>query len=878
MRRHLDRLRLRLRSLFGGHRVDRDLGRELRAHLDEEIAANEASGMNRDEARRAAGVAFGSIASIEEQCRETRQVSPIEHVMRDLRLAVRALVRQPGAFAASAASIAIGVGANLTIFALANNLLLAVPSAAHPGSLVNIRTGNGSHVSFDGWRAFNASGALDGVAGYQFEQSVNWRDGDDSIAIVPFLVTANYFDVVGVPVQMGRGFTAADVDRDPHAVVISHGFWRRRLASDPRVVGQSLVINGEPYTIAGVLPDAVRGIAGFGLAPEVYLPLSRALAPSITRPHAAYAQLVGRLRPGQTVAAGRAALAAVAARTGEAEGDVGLQTITAFERVGGVSQADEFRALAAFLVVLLVVSSLVLAIACANVAGLNLARGLTRHREIALSLAVGASRGRLIQQLLIENLVLAAAGTLAGIGLTALTFILLSGITLPLPLPVEVHFALDWRIGLVAIALVTASTCLAGLAPALQAGRAALVPAIKAPERHFFLRGVTMRRALVAGQMTVSLVLLVAALIFARNLTQAASVDPGFDLDHVLVAQLSFVEGRQGTAAQPAASAIVDRLRGVPGVDSAAFSEGVPLTIFSGSQTGTNMRIEGRGDPMRVDFDSLRVGPGYFRSMGIRLVRGRDFTDADRAGGPAVVIINEEFARRYFAGIDPQGRHIAEVKTDPASAEIIGVVANSKYRSLAETRDPATYEPLMQAGARPRFIHVLIRTRGLPESLMPAVRRTILAADGSAALTPMREAMAFALLPSRLASGILGLLGVMGTLLAMIGLFGVVSFTVNHRAREIAIRIALGASRSMVMRLVLQDALRLVAVGVVAGLLLASVVMTPLAAFLVAGVSPLDPASFAAATGLLAVAALVAIVEPLRRAMATAPGQVLKLD
>jgi predicted permease len=496
-----------------------------------------------------------------------------------------------------------------------------------------------------------------------------------------------------------------------------------------------------------------------------------------------------------------------------------------------------------------------------------------------MRVALGAGRGRLVQQLLTESLVLGGAGALAGLGLAALAFLLLRRLTLPVPLPVELQFTLDWRLTLLTLGLIVATTCLAGLAPAMQTSRAALGPAIKLHERRF-LRRVTLRGLLVTGQVTISLLLLIAALTFVRNLARASTVDPGFDVDRVLVAQVSFVEGRQGTADRPAAEAMAERARELPGVAGAAISEGVPLTIFAGRRTGTEVRIDGRDGLVRVDYDGMLVGPGYFETMGIRLLRGRDFTAADRPQAAPVVIINEEFALRYFPGLDPLGRRIADAYGSRPAQEVVGIVSNGKYHSLAESQDAAIYDPMLQMASPGRFVHLLVRTRGAPDTVAPVLRQAILAADDSAAvtLTPMRNALAFALLPSQIGSALLGLLGALGTGLAMVGLFGVVSFTVSRRTAEIAVRSALGASRRAVLLLVMRDAARLVGGGVAVGLPLAWFVLSPLAAFLVVGVTPLDPSSVAGAVVLLACASLAAVWGPARRALGISPSVALRLE
>jgi predicted permease len=585
------------------------------------------------------------------------------------------------------------------------------------------------------------------------------------------------------------------------------------------------------------------------------------------------------LKPAQTVDEGRAGVQAAIDRLASAESDPEFRRLTVFSRAGGLSQVSELRELGVFFVVLLTVSALVLAIACANVAGLLLARGLARRREIALRLALGASRGRVIQQLLIESALLSAFGTLVGAVLTVAAFAAISQVALPVPVPVELRLTVDWRLMAFAIGLMVVSAGITGLMPALQTTRAVLLPAIRLDDRQFFARRLTLRSVLVGGQVAVSVVLLVAALVFVRSLARTGAVDPGFDVDRVLVARVAYVEGRQGTTGRHAVEDVLERVRSIAGVGAASFSDGVPLTIFDGYRTGTRARFEGVDGEVRVNYDGNRVGPGYFATMGIRIVRGRDFTDADRSGSRPVVIINEEFARRYFPGVDPLGRHMSFSRTVGPGDEIIGIVSNSKYRSLAELQDAALYEPLLSRGPE-RMVHVLVRTPGDPAALGSAVREAVLSTDPTAAvsLAPLRGALAFAVLPSRMGSILLGLLAFIGTMLAMTGLFGVVAFAVGRRTHEIAIRMTLGASRRGVLQLVTTDAVRLVIPGIAFGVLLAWLVTSPLSAFLVAGVNPGDPMMLGAAAALLILASLGAVWVPASRALRIAPARALKLE
>ena len=878
--RLIDVFRLRLRSLLRRGAVDRELDRELRFHLEHRIAELVAAGESPEAARRSAMREFGSLATIRDQCRDMRRVNFASHLAQDFGYAVRGLMAQPILLAAATTSIALGVGANLAIFGLANALLLSSPTAADPDRLVHIRTGNGSHAPYRAWQQLQDSGVLAGIAGHQIEANVNWRGPEISVPITPLIVTPNFFDVVGVPMARGRAFTAADAGRDPRLAVVSYGFWMRRLGGTTEVIGSPLLLNGEAFTIVGVTARGIRSLPGYGIVPDVWLPVTKALMPTLDHPRDGHVQLVGRLYEGQDRATAHAALATVGTRIGRELGYPDVGRISPLVSMGGIEQMREFKEVAAFFAVLLVVTFLVLGIACANVAGLLLARGSARRREIAVRLALGATRMRIVQQLLTEGLVLAICGTLAGAVLIVFAGQLLPRLHLPLPLPLELHLTFDTRLAWFATALVLFSALLCGLAPAWQATRPEVMPALKQLAPGYVHRRFTLRTLLVAGQIAVSVLLLVTTLLFLRNLALAHTLSPGFDAAHALVAEITFVEGRQGMRAAPSVEAIVERIGSMPGVEAAAFSRGLPLTMYT-SRTGTEIRIEGRDGDVRVDYEGNHVSPGYFRAMGIDLLRGRDFRYTDRRGGSLVVVINQEFVRRYFEGRDPIGLHIF-LPTDPqpTPAEVIGVVADSKYRTIGEGAQPAVYEAYLQRGGSDRFVQVVARTAGSPQEMTGAVRQAILQMDDSAAVAvePMTATLAFAFLPSRIGAALVGALGVLGAALAMVGLYGVVSFAVSRRTSEIGIRIALGASRNAVVRLVLSDGAVLVGAGLVAGLGFAFIATRPLAAFLVAELPSRDPWSFAGSAILLLLTSLLACWNPAQRATRIAPAIALRAD
>ena len=884
MARTIDRLRLRLRSLFRGAEADASLKDEIRVHLAEQIDVNVAAGMSPQEARTAALRAFGPMDLVEEQCRDTRGVAFVEHLLLDLRYSLRSLLGQPLLVAASTISIAVAIGANTTIFGLATSLLLATPTTHEADRLAHIRMGSGSHVSYRQWRDLSESGALAALTGFNVEASINWRDGDRTVSLAPLFVAPNFFDALGVPFALGRGFSAheAPAERNPLLAVVSHGFWTARLGASPEVLGRSLTINGRPYTILGVLAPDVRSIIGFGLAPEVYLPLSRELLPDLDAVDSGAVELIGRLHDGQSFGEGRAALTTVARRLARDYGNASFGTVTQFVPVDSPERLGSLAVVGTFFVVLFVAVGLVLAIACANVAGLLLARATVRGREIAVRVALGASRWRLVQQLLTEGFWIAIAGTACGLGLMKILETLLSQVSLPLPLPLELRVDLDLRLLLYVAALTIATTALSALAPALQATKRSQWPALRQGDSRSGSR-TRLRGALVVGQLAVALVLLVTASLFVRNLTLAQYLDPGFETVDTYVGRIGFVEGRHDRQSRTAwLEQAAARVRGIAGVRAASFAFGAPLTIRSGMSTGFELTVEGEGRKIRAQYENNFVGPGYFETLGMRLLRGRDFIGTDDGSSPAVIVINEEFARRYFDAADPIGRRLLlPGPTDSTyPAEIVGIVSDSKHRSLGEEQQAAIYEAYAQRAHQQRLAHLFVRAEPGVVLSTRAIAAAIQRLDPSAAIEvePMREALAFAFLPSRVGAAVLGTLAVLGLALAMAGLFAVVSYSVSRRTGEIGIRMALGATDGAVLRLVLKDAVVLAGLGVALGLSVSWFITQPLAAFLMTGLSTSDLPTFVGASLVLVLVSLLAAWIPARKAVRIDPVGALRWE
>lgn len=881
MLRWLDVIRLRVRSLFRRSRVDADLDRELRAHLEQQVEENISRGMTRDEATRLAVSTFGGVERVREEARDARGTAFLENLGRDLRYSLRGLLREPMLLVAATISIALGAGGNLAVFSLAREFMFAAPDVRDPARLVQMQVSHGSHVSYQRWLDLEGSQALAEIAGYSIEEEVNWRDGGVASSIVPMIVTANFFEVTGVPVVIGRGFTAAEAraEAEPHLVLVTHAFWESRLAGDSSVIGRSLMLNGESYTILGVLAPHLRSVAGFGISPSVYAPLNRTLAPELRTPGAAVVQLLGRLKPGQTLEQGRAAVDAVDRRLGRLQGDTVYAGVQIFQPVGGLASPKATRVIGGFFMLLSLVAVMVLLIACANVAGLLIARGTRRRQEIAIRLAIGGTRSRLVQQFLVEGFWLALIGTVAGMALSVAFMKLVNSISLPIPIPVELHLAPDRAIFAAAVGLVFVSILLCSVLPAVNATRLTLVPALKREEPFYATRRFTLRGVLLTGQVTVSTVLLVTAFLFVRNLARTQVTDPGFEVDREVVAQIGFVRGRPGDDHAGLLQRAVDRVTALPGIEQAAYSSAVPLTMYGGSSSGLSVRIDDRAEAEHVEFSRLFVGPGYFSTMGVRLLAGREFQDADAPGAPSVAIVNAEFARRHFGGRSPVGSRL-RFERDGLSYEIVGMVTNGKHQTLGEDQRAALYLPFLQNPDVVDIAFVLARTRTAAAAFTAPVREALNELDRSVSVNvePMQSALKFALMPSRIGAAVLGGLGALGLVLAAFGLYALVSYTVSRRVGEIAIRTALGATRAGILRLVIRDAALLVMTGVVFGLGISAFVTAPLGTFLVAGLSTRDPVSFVGTTLVFVLVSVLASWLPARSATRVSPVVAMRLD
>ena len=808
-------------------------------------------------------------------------------MLQDARRAARVLLGSPGLLVVSVLSLGMGLGVNLTLFTAVRAIFFHTPSIADPGRVVGVEPGNSNQFSYLNFRDLQESGIFESVAGFR-RVTLNLRGREQVERVNGFAVTANFFEMLGVPTAIGRPFTAAEAaaEAQPRLAVLSFRFWRLRFNEDPAVIGQRLTLNNASFDVIGVLPESYRPIGPID-SPDLYVPLSALVLPTITdRNNGNALGVLGRLPPGTTRQQAQAAVSTLGQQLEQAypQDNRGMgqpATVVPLQvrEFGGWQEPLLISS------VLLTLFGLVLLSACANVAGLLLARLSRRQREIAVRIALGASRARLIRMLLAESFGLACLGAAAG----GLLFVWLSQalemVSLPVGLnPMQLSLHADATVAVYALALVFATGLLCGIVPAWRATRSNVVADIQSGETYGASGRLWMRHAFVVGQVAASVTLLVIAALLVRSLMRIAVLEPGFDLDRGLVADVNLEADRYAVdGGLPLGERIVDALRGMPGIESSSFAGIVALGMET---SASRLQVEGR-EPGTVGSRTFlnSVGPAYFATLGIRVVAGREFDARDRQGAPEVAIVSEAFARAYFPEeTTPEaalGKRIRRSGRD-AFAEIVGIVADSKYGSIAEAPTPLYYQaytqrPHVSSQVRPLVIHV--RTIGPPAALVGEVRRAIGSIEPRAFVDvrTLRDATGREAGLRRLAMGLFGILGLVALLLATIGLYGVMAFVVSSRTREIGTRVALGAASGDILRGVLGQGLRLVATGIAIGALVSGLLARALVAGL-AGLSPADPVAFGGASLILLLVGLAACYFPARRAASLNPVEALRVE
>lgn len=789
----------------------------------------------------------------------------------DLREAFRGLRKTPGLVVICILSLGLGVGVNLLLFSSLSAIFFDQPTIARPDEVVGIEPGNSNQVSYLNYRDLNESGIFDSVFGHR-RTELSLRTGDVTQRVSGLAVTGNFFEGLGVRAQFGRVFTHAEAspERDTLVAVASHGFWRRMLDADPTAIGRVLNLNGRGYTLLGVLAPDYRAVT-VAESPDLYVPLNVLGTTNLSQRQNGNALLVmARLRPGMGLDQARSQLTAFGQRMEQAfpVENRGMKDGAAVFPSSEIRQRGAPGDTPTLIALLMGLFGLVLLVACGNVAGLLMVRGAGRRQEIAVRFALGASRRRVIQSLLTESLLLASLGTTTALLLVVWLASVISVHSLPGLDGAHIDLQPDLALVAYAAALTLFTALVCGISPALRSTKGQIVSDIQKGGTRTATGHLRLRHTFVVVQVAISLLLLVVASLFLRSLLRISSTDPGFDVAHGVVVRVpasSVAPGQQGAVSEQ----IAGRLRTVAGVRSVSWAMLIPLgndlraerfSVQGGSERGARTYVNS-------------VAPGYFATMRISLLRGRDFNVTDRAGTPRVVIVTETFARSYFPGEDALGKLVG---TAPGETEaIVGIVKDHAYRDRGDRPQPVLYRayaqiPNMSTQPRPLIIH--LRTDLPAEAALPTIRRAMAELDpnGPAFVEPLRASTSQDVAIRQVIGFLLSCVGSLGVLLATIGLYGVMGFVVTSRTAEIAIQMALGASSHRVRWSVLGSGLKLVLMGIAIGTAVALAATRPLAAML-AGLSPSDPVAYVGTALVLTAVGLAASYFPARRATRVDP-------
>jgi predicted permease len=871
------------RNLFHKDQRERELAQEMDAYLEMLIESNLKDGLNPTQARRAALIEMGGIEQVKEQVREIKMGYLLETIWQDLRYGLRRLGKRPGFTLIAILTLALGVGANTAIFTLINAALLRPLPYVDAEQIVVVSTvrrdtnevRSTSYPDFTDWRDQNT--VFERLAA-RTSASFSLTVGDEPERVNGELVSADYFPLLHVQAASGRTFLSEeDHSPDTHRVaLIGYGLWQRRFGGSQTLIGQTIQLNAANYTVVGILPEGFRGISDQA---EIWLPMmmvssireSGSLQVRDWRWHST----IGRLKPGVTLAQAQAEMNAITSRLEQtypnSNSNRGAQVGLLHERFFGGLQLT--------LWVLFGAVGCVLLVACANVANLQLQQATGRASEMAVRLALGATPRRLIQQLLTESLMLAFIGGALGILLAFWSIDFLIKLS-PIIFPSFVKLTVDGRVLGFSLLISILSGVIFGLAPALQAARPALNETLKAGGRNLSggLGRNRLLNSLVVSEIALALTLLIGAGLMIRSLQRLQAVDPGFNSERLLTMQVSLPAQAY---AQEKISAfgqqLRERLQALPGAQAVALASDLP---FSGNTSAGPVELEGQpvtssGGETRMY--RHRVTPGFFSTLGIPLIKGRDFTDSDHAQAPRVVIISEAMARRYWPNEDPIGKRLREdSQGDPTPApwlSIVGVVKEIKYRELPQNpnNDPDVYFPWLQSPTRDLFMAA--RTGIDAGNLVAAMRAELQKLDPNLpayGVITMQERLANQTRQSRFSAWVLGIFGALALVLAAVGIYSVMSYAVEQRSREIGIRVALGARAGDVLKMVIGQGMKLALLGVMLGLG-AALVLTQLMKRLLFGMAAADPPTYVVIASLLTLVALLACWIPARRATKVDP-------
>ncbi|HEX9637983.1 MAG TPA: ABC transporter permease [Acidobacteriota bacterium] len=813
----------------------------------------------------------------------------MDHLWRDIKVSFRNFAKHPGFTSVAVISLALGIGANTTIFTLINAVFLNPIPVEQPSELVAVYTvdsnnpgqfGNLVGVSFPNYKDYrDQNEVLSGLTGYTFPFPISMSTGKAPEQIFTEMVTANYFDVLGVRPVQGR-FFLPDESETPGAhplVVMSHGLWKRMFGSDPGMVGRTIKLNGHAFTVIGVAPEGFKGVNAIG-GPELWVPLMMypQLMPAqfrdwVEERRALLLNVAGRLKPGASIEQAEANLKAIAGRL---EKEYPEPNTGRTASLLPLTQATIFPGLRDILVlggiVLLVVVGLVLLIACSNVANLLLAKAAARRKEIAIRLSLGAGRGRLVRQLLTESTLLALLGGAAGLLVAYWGRDFIWSFRPPFLQQNILDLTLDARVMGFTLLVSLVTGVLFGLVPALQSSRPDLVSDLKEETvtTGRARRGPSLRNSLVVAQVALSIVALVTAGLFLRSLGSAHNIDPGFNTTNLAVITLNPGQlGYDQPRSEQFFRSTLERAHGIPGVRSASLASNLPL--FGGFQRSVFLegQTEEKGKGILTNTNSVDLD--YFEAMGIGFLRGRDFTELDRTESVPVAIINQAMVQRFWPDSDPLGKRF-KFYGDTDYREVVGVVRTSNYTVLGEKPQPCAFIPARQNFSD--FMTLYLRAEGDPAGVLATAQKEIHQLDPEMPLTnvwTIGQVIDQSLWPSKLGAALLTALGLIALLLASIGLYGVMGYWVAQNNREIGIRMAIGARQPDVLKLVLLRGMLLVGIGLGIGLVVSLAVSRLLASLLYG--SATDPLAFLGTSLVLVLVALVASYVPAYRASRVDP-------
>jgi len=870
--------------LLRRNEMDQQLEKELRFHIDQHAADLIAQGHHPDEARRQARLALGGPQQVTEECRDARGTRWLEDLAQDFRYALRTLRQRPGFAAVTLCTLALGIGATTVMFTVINGVLLKPLPYPEPERLVTLhgqtdKYGEQWGFSYPDFRDCERNSRSFAIAAWNYGGGTLSTPGEAEY-VDGRQISSKLFFVFGIPLALGRAFLPEE-DRlgAPPVAIISFGLWQRRFGGSPSAIGAPLVLDGKPYTVVGVVP------AGFQLdgMPDVFTPLGQVTEVRMQNREARMLRVVARLRPGITAGTAQAELTLIGGHLAEQypQSDAGRRIVTHPLRQDLVGEVRPT------LWLLLGAVSIVLLIACVNVASLLLARAVSRQRELAMRLALGAGRGRLIRQCLTESAVLGLCGGALGIVLAAIgirPFIVFWPGSLPRA--EEVH--LDWHVLLFAIAASLASGLLFGLAPALRSPARDMEQTLRAGARSVMGSSRHLHSGLVISEIALAVVLLVAAGILGRTVLRLSSVDPGFDIRNVLAAHVGLSPAvlQDPPQMRAAWNDILDRARRVSGAQSAALSDIIPMSVGQNALGYWTTPAPPLPNQMPIALASS-VTPDYLKVMGIPLRRGRFIDDHDRIGAEPVVVIDEVLARHAFGGSNPVGKRLWVQALGPA--KVIGVVGHVRHWGLADDDQSQVRDQIYYAFAQvpdqlmrlfSSFMSLAVRTSIPPLNVVEPLRRELRGATGDQTLYEVRTMEQLAtrsLARQRFLLMLFAIFASLALLLACIGIYGVLAYVTSQRVPEIGLRMALGASDRDVLRMVLRQSLRMIFAGVVVGLA-SALAAARLLERLVAGVRSTEPSTFALMISVLVAAALFASFLPARRASRVDPIRALRQD